>query len=161
MKNLFKFFRGNGKKQNQKQLIKDLIKSNETLNINVNDKLFDLLEENSKLKDKYYKLDSENKDTLKLIELREKDIKNLEKNVKQEKSIREMFNNLDNKLSYAIDKMNSLEDIIAEFKGNIYEIKRVRSCTGTKQKLQIKSSSKKSSIIKKVVDNDEEEQQTS
>ena len=147
MKDFKKFFRGNGKKQ----LMKDLIDSNKSLDMNISDRLFDLLEENNNLKEKNLKLFNENNDTVKLIELREKSIKELEKKARQEKSIREMLNNLDNKLDYAIEKMNSLENILSEFKGNIYEVKPIKKCTGSKQKIQVKSSSKNSSIIKKVV----------
>ena len=151
MKDFKKFFRGNGKKQ----LMKDLIDSNKSLDMNISDRLFDLLEENNNLKEKNLKLFNENKDTVKLIELREKSIKELEKKARQEKTIREMLNNLDNKLDYAIEKMDSLENILSEFKGNIYEVKPVKKCTGSKQKIQIKSSAKNSSIIKKVVGTNE------
>ena len=147
MKDFKKFFRGNGKKQ----LMKDLIDSNKSLDMNISDRLFDLLEENNSLKEKNLKLFNENKDTVKLIELREKNIKELEKKARQEKTIREMLNNLDNKLDYAIQKMDSLENILSEFKGNIYEVKPIKKCTGSKQKIQVKSSAKNSSIIKKVV----------
>ena len=75
MKDFKKFFRGNGKKQ----LMKDLIDSNKSLDMNISDRLFDLLEENNNLKEKNLKLFNENKDTVKLIELREKSIKELEK----------------------------------------------------------------------------------
>ena len=151
MKDFKQFFRGNGKKQ----LMKDLIDSNKSLDMNISDRLFDLLEENNNLKEKNLKLFNENKDTVKLIELREKSIKELEKKARQEKTIREMLNNLDNKLDYAIERMNSLENILGEFKGNIYEVKPVKKCTGSKQKIQIKSSAKNSSIIKKVVGTNE------
>ena len=151
IKDFKKFFRGNGKKQ----LMKDLIDSNKSLDMNISDRLFDLLEENNNLKEKNLKLFNENKDTVKLIELREKSIKELEKKARQEKTIREMLNNLDNKLDYAIEKMDSLENILSEFKGNIYEVKPVKKCTGSKQKIQIKSSAKNSSIIKKVVGTNE------
>ena len=151
MKDFKQFFRGNGKKQ----LMKDLIDSNKSLDMNISDRLFDLLEENNNLKEKNLKLFNENKDTVKLIELREKSIKELEKKARQEKPIREMLNNLDNKLDYAIAKMDSLENILSEFKGNIYEVKPIKKCTGSKQKIQIKSSAKNSSIIKKVVGTNE------
>ena len=151
MKDFKKFFRGFGKKKTQKQLMKDLIDSNKSLDMNISDRLFDLLEENNNLKEKNLKLFNENKDTVKLIELREKSIKELEKKARQEKSIREMLNNLDNKVDYAIKKIDSLENILSEFKGNIYEVKPIKKCTGSKQKIQIKSSTKNSSIIKKVV----------
>lgn len=154
MKGLFKLFRGNGKKQ----LMKDLIDSNKSLNINISDRLFDLLEENNNLEDKYFKLDSENKENIKLIELREKDIKSLEKKVKQEKPIRAMLQNMDNKVNCAMEKIdsimnaqNELLDLLKEFKGNIYEVKPIRKCIGSKQKIQVKPSAKNSSIIKKVV----------
>ena len=147
MKDFKQFFRGNGKKQ----LMKDLIDSNKSLDMNISDRLFDLLEENNNLKENNLKLFNENKDTVKLIELREKSIKELEKKARQEKSIREMLNNLDNKLDYAIQKMDSLENILSEFKGNIYEVKPIKKCTGSKQKIQVKPSAKNSSIIKKVV----------
>ena len=147
MKDFKQFFRGNGKKQ----LMKDLIDSNKSLDMNISDRLFDLLEENNNLKEKNLKLFNENKDTVKLIELREKSIKELEKKARQEKPIREMLNNLDNKLDYAIKKMDSLENILSEFKGNIYEVKPIKKCTGSKQKIQVKPSAKNSSIIKKVV----------
>ncbi len=155
MKNWPNFFRGNGKKKNQKELMKDLIDTNKSLNMNISDRLFDLLDENNKWKDKYYKLDSDNKENLKLVELKEKDIKALENKAKKEKSVIEILNNLDNKIDYVIKKIDLLEDILDKFKGNIYEIKPVKKCTGSKQTMQLYSKGRTSSIIKKVVVDDE------
>ena len=150
MKNLFGFFRGKGK-DSSKVTNEDILKLIEVLNTNICDKNFDLLEENSKTKDKYFKLDSEYKESIKLIELRERDIKNLEKNAKQEKAIIEILNNLTNKVECVNTTMNELKDLLSEFKGNIYEVKPVKKCIGSKQKIQVKPSAKKSSIIKNVV----------
>ncbi len=150
MKDFKKFFRGFGK-SSSKTTNEDILKEVKNLNINICDRNYDLLEDIIKTKDKNNKLESKNKESIKLIELREKDIKNLENSAKQEKSIIEMLNNLDNKIDYAIERMNTLENILGEFKGNIYEVKPVKKCIGSKQKIQIKPSAKNSSIIKKVV----------
>ena len=150
MKNLFRFFRGKGKDSNE-VTNEDILNELKNLNTNLCDKNFDLLEENSKVKDKYFKLDSEYKESIKLIELREKDIKNLEKNAKQEKQIIEILNNLINKVECVNTTMNEFKDLLSEFKDNIYEVKPVKKCIGSKQKIQVKSSAKKSSIIKNVV----------
>ena len=150
MENFINFFRGKGK-DSSKVTNEDILKEIKILNTNICDKNFDLLEENSKTKDKYFKLDSEYKENIKLIELREKDIKNLENNTKQEKQIIEILNNLTNKVESVNIAMNELKDLLSEFKGNIYEVKSVKKCIGSKQKIQVKPSAKNSSIIKNVV----------
>ena len=150
MKNLIRFFRGKGK-DSSKVTNEDILKEIKNLNTNLCDKNFDLLEENSKTKDKYFKLESEYKENIKLIELRESDIKNLEKNAKQEKQIREKLNDLENKIEHCNTTMNELKDLLSEFKGNIYEVKPIKKCIGSKQKIQVKPSAKNSSIIKNVV----------
>ena len=150
MENFINFFRGKGK-DSSKVTNEDILKEIKILNTNICDKNFDLLEENSKTKDKYFKLDSEYKENIKLIELREKDIKNLENNTKQEKQIIEILNNLTNKVESVNIAMNELKDLLSEFKDNIYEVKPVKKCIGSKQKIQVKPSAKNSSIIKNVV----------
>ena len=154
MKDFKKFFRGNGKKI-CKITNEDILKEVKNLNTNICDRNYDLLEDNSKTKDKYFKLETEYKETLKLVDLREKDNKALEKT---NRNLRQQLNDATSTIESVMNKldsiMNNQEDILdslKEFKGNIYEVKPIKKCTGSKQKIQIKSSAKNSSIIKKVV----------
>ena len=59
-------------------------------------------------------------------------------------------NNLEMQVSDAVEKIDEVIKLLEEFKGNIYEVKKIKSCTGTKQKSKIKSSNKTSAIIKNV-----------
>ena len=162
MKNLFKFFRGNGK-DSKKITNEEILKEIKNLNTNICDRNYDLFEDISKLKDKYFKLDLENKETLNLIELREKDIKNLEKS---NKILRQQLNDATGSVETVMNKLDSIMNtqdellgLLKEFKGNVYEVKPIKKCIGSKQKMQIKPSAKNSSIIKKVVGIDEEEKE--
>lgn len=154
MKDFKKFFRGFGKKI-CKTTNDDILNEVKNLNTNICDRNYDLLEDNSKTKDKYFKLENEYKETLKLVELREKDNKALEKT---NRNLRQQLNDatstiesITNKLDSIMNNQEDILDLVKEFKGNVYEVKKVRSCTGSKQKIQVKSSAKNSSIIKKVV----------
>ena len=154
MKDFKQFFRGFGKKI-CKTTNEDILNEVKNLNTNICDRNYDLLEENSKTKDNYFKLEAKYKETLKLVELREKDIKSLEKS---NKNFRQQLNDATSTIESVMNKldsiMNNQEDILdslKEFKGNIYEVKPIKKCTGSKQKIQIKPSAKNSSIIKKVV----------
>ena len=145
MKDFKKFFRGFGKKIS-KTTNEDILKE---------DRNYDLLEDNSKTKDKYFKLETEYKETLKLVELREKDNKALEKS---NRNLRQQLNDATSTIESVMNKLDSITnsqedilDLLKEFKGNIYEVKPIKKCTGSKQNIQVKPSAKNSSIIKKVV----------
>ncbi len=139
--------------------LKKLIRGVEAEYKNINEKLcsidneiskhFNLLEENSKLKDKLLKLEENRIETEKLTLLREKNIKDLELEIKNSKKVRELLNEISKVVDNACD-------IIDGLKSNLYKVVNLPDDKSKgNQKMQIYSKSKASRIIKKVVDNEE------
>ncbi len=140
--------------------LKKLIRGLEVEYKNINEKLasidnklskyFNLLEENSKLKDKILKLEEEKKETEKLTLLREKNIKDLELEIKDTKKVRQLLNDISKVVDNACDTIDGL-------KNNLYKVVELpNDKTKGNQKMQIYSKSKASNIIKKVINNEED-----
>lgn len=140
--------------------LKKLIRGLEVEYKNINEKLasidnklskyFNLLEENSKLKDKILKLEEEKEETEKLTLLREKNIKDLELEIKDTKKVRQLLNDISKVVDNACDTIDGL-------KNNLYKVVELpNDKTKGNQKMQIYSKSKASNIIKKVINNEED-----
>lgn len=151
----FKKISGGKNKNLNKTISENILDEVKNLSTNLYDKNFNLLKEISQLKDKIFKLENENNQNIKLIELKDKNIKNLEKTNKSLKSeLNTAYTKIDlliSKSDLIISKQDEVLEVVDKLNGNIYEIKPIKKCTGSKQKMQVKSSSKNSEIIKKVV----------
>lgn len=127
MKLFKKLFQGDLENKKYDELSEDV----KYIKKQITEKLFNLLDEKDKLTETY------------------------EKNINDgNKKIINVLNYLTTKVDKALDKLDDVLAIVKEFKGNTYEIKKIRPTKAIPQKIGVKSRSKQSRIIKKEKNNE-------